>query len=153
VTAELDGFYADACVSVPVGRPRREAVRLAGVARAALTQAIGVATAGAPLNRIGATVERVADRAGAAVCEDLLGHGIGRSIHEDPPVPNLYVAELDEALVEGLVLTIEPMLSAGSGEVAEAGDGWTIRTADGALSAHAEHTLVITRGAPIVLTQ
>jgi methionyl aminopeptidase len=81
-----------------------------------------------------------------------MGHGIGRRIHEPPNVPNHYVPQLSQALTNGLVLTIEPIISAGSGAVRETGDGWTVRTADGALSAHVEHTIVITQGEPIVLT-
>jgi methionyl aminopeptidase len=152
VTAELDGFYADACVSVPVGRPRMQALRLVGSARAGLTHAMRVARAGAPLNAIGATVERTVTARGHAVCASLLGHGIGRRIHEPPDVPNHYVHRLSQPLTPGLVLTIEPVVSAGSGAVVECDDGWTIRTADGALAAHVEHTLVITDGDPIVLT-
>ena len=152
VTAELDGFYADACVSVPVGRARAETIRLVASARRALEDALGVATAGAPLDAIGATVERTVTGRGHSVCAELGGHGIGRRIHEDPTVPNHYVEALNEPLTEGLVLTIEPIISAGSGAVAPDRDGWTIRTADGALSAHAEHTLVITAGAPLLLT-
>jgi methionyl aminopeptidase len=152
VTAELDGFYADACVSVPVGRASPQTMRLVASARRALNDAIGIARAGAPLNLIGATVERTITGRGHSVCAELTGHGIGRRIHEDPTVPSYYVAGLDEPLTEGLVLTIEPIISAGNGAVVAGDDGWTIRTADGALSAHAEHTLVITTGAPLLLT-
>ncbi len=152
VTAELDGFYADACISVPVGHPRAVATRLAGTARRALDNAMRAAYAGAPLNAIGAAVEETVLARGHAVCTDLMGHGIGRRIHEPPHVPNHYVAKLSDTLTEGLVLTIEPIISAGSGAVREAGDGWTVRTADGALSAHFEHTVVITRAKPLVLT-
>jgi methionyl aminopeptidase len=152
VTAELDGFYADACISVPVGRARPGAARLAETARRALANAMQAARAGAPLNAIGAAVEETVLRRGHAVCTDLMGHGIGRRIHEPPHVPNHYVPRLSQALTDGLVLTIEPIISAGSGAVRETGDGWTVRTADGAMSAHAEHTIVITRGEPVVLT-
>ena len=152
VTAELDGFYADACESVPVGRVGPETVRLADTARRALADAMSTARAGAPLNAIGGAVERTVTARGHAVCTDLVGHGIGRRIHEPPRVPNYYVARLSLPLTEGLVLTIEPIISAGSGAVRESGDGWTVRTADGALSAHAEHTIVITSGEPVVLT-
>jgi methionyl aminopeptidase len=152
VTAELDGFYADACVSVPVGRPRAGAVRLAETARRGLRAGLSAARAGAPLNAIGAAVEGAVAARGHAVCGDLMGHGIGRRIHEPPHVPNRYVAALTDELTEGLVLTVEPIVSAGSGAVHESGDGWTVRTADGALSAHAEHTVVIRRGEPLVLT-
>lgn len=153
VTAELDGFYADACVSVPVGGGAARAASLAKTARLALDAALGVASAGTPMNAIGATVSRTVTDRGHAVCADLTGHGIGRRIHEPPNVPNVFVAELDQPLTTGLVMTIEPIISAGSGEVVEAADGWTFRTADHALSAHAEHTIVITTGAPIVLTR
>jgi methionyl aminopeptidase len=152
VTAELDGFYADACVSVPVGRARPEAARLVRSAKAALADGMAVARAGAPLNAIGKAVERKVSGDGNSVCAELLGHGIGRQIHEPPNVPAVYVPWLSQPLTEGLVLTIEPIISAGSGAVREAGDGWTMRTSDGTLSAHAEHTMVITAGKPIVLT-
>lgn len=152
VTAELDGFYADACISVSVGRGRPGSGRLAQTARRAMADAIRAARAGAPLNAIGAAVEGAVLARGHAVCTDLTGHGIGRRIHEPPLVPNHYVARLTQPLTEGLVLTVEPILSAGSGAVEESSDGWTVRTADGAMSAHMEHTIVIRRGAPIVLT-
>jgi methionyl aminopeptidase len=152
VAAELDGFYADACISVPVGRVRPSTTALVDTAHAALANALRVARCGAPLNAIGAAVEQTAIRHGHAVCTDLLGHGIGRRIHEAPNVPNYYVRRLSEPLSDGLVLTIEPVVSAGSGAVREAADGWTLLTADGALSAHVEHTIVITQGEPIVLT-
>jgi methionyl aminopeptidase len=152
VTAELDGFYADACVSVPVGHPRPEAERLVRSARKALADGMKVARAGAPLNAIGKAVERTVHGNGHSVCAELLGHGIGRQIHEAPNVPAVYVPWMSEPLTEGLVLTIEPIIAAGTGSVEEAGDGWTMRTSDGTLSAHAEHTMVITRGKPLVLT-
>jgi methionyl aminopeptidase len=152
VTAELDGFYADACVSVAVGRGGPEATRLAGTVRAALGQALEVARAGAPLNGVGAAVQSAVSRGGYSVCPDLMGHGIGRRIHELPHVHNHYVAELSQPLPAGLVMTIEPIASAGSGQVRQTSDGWTIRTADGALAAHFEHTIVITDGDPLILT-
>src|SRR3954462_14269023 len=152
VTAELDGYYADACRTVAVGRPRPEAARLVGTAEQALRRGLSVARAGAPLNAIGGAVEETVVARGAAVCAPLTGHGIGRRIHEPPDVPNLFVPALSEPLTEGLVITVEPIIAAGSGEIRDAGDGWTICTADGSLSAHAEHTVVITAGAPLVLT-
>ncbi len=152
VTAELDGFYADACVTVSAGRPRPASARLAATASRALVAGIGAARAGAPLNAVGAAVESVVSARGHAVCTDLAGHGIGRRIHEPPTVPSYYDARLAAPLTEGLVMTIEPIVSAGSGRVYETGDGWTVRTADGAVCAHAEHTIVIRDGAPLVLT-
>jgi len=152
VAAELDGFYADACVSVPVGRARPATTRLATTARVALEHGLRAARAGQPLNAIGAAVEQTVNAHGYSVCAALLGHGIGRRIHEAPEVPSVYVPELTEQLTVGLVLTIEPIVSAGSGDVRDAGDGWTVSTADGSTAAHAEHTIVITAGAPLVLT-
>jgi methionyl aminopeptidase len=81
-----------------------------------------------------------------------MGHGIGRRIHELPHVPNHYVPSMSQTLTEGLVLTIEPIVSAGNGAVRHGGDGWTVKTADGAMAAHVEHTLVITRDRPLLLT-
>jgi methionyl aminopeptidase len=152
VAAELDGFYADACISVGVGRARPATNRLAAAARHALAQALTAACAGAPQSAIGATIQREASARGYAVCAELMGHGIGRHLHEAPDVPSFYDAELTQSLTDGLVLTIEPIVSAGSGAVRQGGDGWTVCTADGALSAHEEHTIVITPGAPLILT-
>jgi methionyl aminopeptidase len=152
VTAELRGFYADACVTVPVGGADPRALRLVACAERALAAALRVAKAGAPLNTIGATVERIVEASGYGVCVALTGHGIGRRIHEPPEVPNHFVPELDEPLADGQVITIEPIISAGTGETRDGGDGWTVVTADGALSAHAEHTVVIGPDGPEILT-
>ncbi|MEO8968069.1 MAG: type I methionyl aminopeptidase [Solirubrobacteraceae bacterium] len=152
VTAELDGFYADACVSVPVGRPRRSTMALMAAAQAALTQALGVARTGTPINQIGRAVQHTIEQRGYAVCPDLSGHGIGRRIHEDPMVLNHYVPGDSQPLTDGLVITIEPIISTGTGAVRQAKDGWTITTADGTLSAHVEHTVVITDSQPIIPT-
>jgi methionyl aminopeptidase len=152
VTAELDGFYADACISVAVGSAQPETLRLIATAQEALAAGMRAAHTGAPLNAIGAAVEGTVRRHDLAVCPELLGHGIGRRIHESPFVPSFYDPRLTEPLTEGLVMTIEPIISAGSGLVEDSGDGWTMRTSDGSRSAHFEHTIVITEGDPIVLT-
>lgn len=152
VTAELGGYYADACVSVPVGEVDRFRLDLAAASQEALRQAMLVACAGTPINRIGRTVESVVASRGYSVCRELAGHGIGRGIHESPTVPSYEHPGFSQPLTAGLVITIEPIISAGTGAVREDGDGWTISTADGACSAHFEHTLVITDDAPIVLT-
>lgn len=152
VTVELDGFYADACRTVVVGDAGGPGRRLIQTAELALAAGIRAASAGAPLNAVGGAVEQTVDARGHAVCRELMGHGIGRRIHEPPNVPNHFVAALDQPLTDGLVLTIEPIVSAGSGAVVEAGDGWTVRSADGAPTAHAEHTLVIRGAEPLVLT-
>jgi methionyl aminopeptidase len=152
VTAELDGFYADAAITVPVGPVAPRAARLAAAAQAALRRGLQAARAGAPANAIGRAVQDEAERRGCAVLGELTGHGIGRSIHEEPTVPNVYVPGLGAPLRAGTVITIEPILGLGSGAVRTGGDGWTILTANGAPSAHAEHTLVVSAGEPIVLT-
>jgi methionyl aminopeptidase len=152
VTAELDGFYADAAVTLPVGAVAPRLRRLMGAAQAALRRGLGAARAGAPVNAIGAAVEAEAQRRGFAVLADLTGHGIGRTIHEDPTVPNVYVRDLDVPLRDGAVITIEPILGLGSGDVREAGDGWTVLSADGSATAHVEHTIVVSAREPIVLT-
>jgi methionyl aminopeptidase len=97
-------------------------------------------------------VDREVRRQGFAVVRGLAGHGVGRTIHEWPSVPNQYDPWQKDVLTEGLVLTIEPMISAGSPDAIQDRDGWTIRTRDGSLSAHCEHTLVITRDQPVILT-
>ena len=152
VTVELNGWYADACRTAFVGRPSPQAAELVAAAREALDRAIATASAGAPLNAIGAVVEETVRARGFAVCELLSGHGIGRRIHEPPEVLNYYDPDLGEPLAEGQVFTIEPIIAARDGDVVEMDDGWTVRTADGSLSAHAEHTIAITREQPIVLT-
>jgi methionyl aminopeptidase len=152
VTAELDGYYADAAISVPVGRVPPRVARLAAAAQAALRRGMAAARAGAPANAIGRAVQDEAERRGCAVLGELTGHGIGRSIHEEPTVPNVFVPGFDAPLRAGTVITIEPILGLGSGDVRAGSDGWTILTAAGAPAAHAEHTLVVSAGEPIVLT-
>jgi methionyl aminopeptidase len=104
------------------------------------------------VNAIGREVEREVRRHGFVVVAGLAGHGVGRTIHEPPTVGNAYDPWQTDVLTDGLVITIEPMISAGSRRVVQEDDGWTLRTKDRSLSAHHEHTLVITRGAPVVLT-
>lgn len=152
VTAELNGFYADACVSVPVGRTRGSHIRLAHASRQALNSGLRAARAGAAINEIGRAVDTTASSYGYSVCRDLIGHGIGRRIHEEPNVPSFHHPGFHQPLTEGLVITIEPIIAAGNGEVSETGDGWTLKTRDGSCAAHFEHTIVVTNGAPIILT-
>ncbi|MBJ7328964.1 MAG: type I methionyl aminopeptidase [Solirubrobacteraceae bacterium] len=152
VTVELDGFCADACETVSVGRAPKQHAQLASAARAGLARGMAAATAGAPLHAIGTAVQDEVERRGFSVCAELTGHGIGRKIHEWPTVANVFDPRATQPLTEGLVITIEPIISAGSGAVELRDDGWTISTADGAPAAHAEHTLMVTAGAPVVLT-
>ncbi len=152
VTAELNGYYADACVSVPVGKVHPSRLSLIAAGQEALKQAMMIARAGTPINQVGRTVQSVVAARGYSVCRDLTGHGIGRSIHEWPTVPNYDEPALSQPLTAGLVITIEPIISAGTGAVYQSHDGWTIKTADQACSAHVEHTVVITDHAPVLIT-
>jgi methionyl aminopeptidase len=97
-------------------------------------------------------VQRTVQDGGFAVCDGLMGHGIGRRVHEAPDVPNVYEPSLTQPLTAGLVITIEPLVAAGGPAVRLAADGWTVRTADASMSAHSEHTIVVRDGAPLVLT-
>jgi methionyl aminopeptidase len=150
VTAELDGFYADACRTVPVGRVRPREQRLAAAAQSALKRGLAAARAGESVGAIGAAVQHEVERRGFSVCAELTGHGIGRRIHEEPSVPN--VVNDGPELTPGLVITVEPIIAAGSGDVYMDRDGWTVRTGDGSPSAHAEHTIVVTERAPVLVT-
>jgi methionyl aminopeptidase len=152
VTAELDGYYADACRSLPFGKSSPATARLVAAAERALAEGLRAAIAGAPVSAIGAAVDRTVAAHGFTVCAELTGHGIGRRIHEPPTVPNRWLPGFDQPLEDGLVITVEPIISAGSGAVREAKDGWAFRTADGSLAAHAEHTVIIRAGHPVVLT-
>jgi len=152
VTIEKDGFMADAAETVAVGEVSEENLRLIACAERAFAKAMLVARAGFRVFEIGRAVEREVRRCGFSVIRDLGGHGIGRTIHEEPRVPNYADPEANQILTEGLVITVEPIIAAGSGRAFVANDGWTVRTADHRPSAHFEHTLVITQGEPILLT-
>jgi methionyl aminopeptidase len=152
VTIEKDGFMADAAETVAVGEVSEEKRRLMDCAQRAFTKAMLVARVGFRVSEIGRVVEREVRRSGFSVIRDLGGHGIGRTIHEEPRVPNFADPAASQILTEGLVITVEPIIAAGSGRATVAKDGWTVRTADRRPSAHYEHTLVITRGEPILLT-
>src|SRR5246127_111651 len=152
VTVEKDGFMADAAETVPVGEISQEAERLMTCARRAFEKAMLVARVGYRVSEIGRAVEREVRREGFSVIRELGGHGIGRTIHEDPRVPNFADPEARQVLTEGLVITVEPIIAAGSGRTLLEKDGWTMRTADRRPSAHYEHTIVITKSRPLVLT-
>lgn len=152
VTIEKDGFMADAAETVAVGEVAEESRRLMECAQAAFEKAMLVARAGFRVSEIGRVVEREVRRSGFSVIRDLGGHGIGRTIHEDPRVPNFADPAATQILTEGLVITVEPIIAAGSGRAFVAKDGWTVCTADHRPSAHYEHTLVITKSEPMLLT-
>ena len=152
VTVEKNGYIADAARSVIVESGSEGVRKLAACASAAFEAALDVARAGNKVNEIGRAVEREVRRQGFTVVRSLTGHGVGRTIHEPPTVANYYDPSQRDVLTEGLVLTIEPLITAGSGKAVDGEDGWTIRTRDGSLSAHHEHTLVITKDRPVLLT-
>jgi methionyl aminopeptidase len=151
-TAEKDGFMADAAITVPVGVVSEQKRRLLRCAERAFALALRVARAGNCVSEIGRVVEREVRRCGFSVIRELGGHGIGRTIHEEPRIPNYADAAAREILTEGLVITIEPIIAAGSGQAVLSMDGWTICTADRTASAHYEQTLMITQGEPVLLT-
>jgi methionyl aminopeptidase len=152
LVAEKNGYYADAAVTVPVGRVHPEARALIVAAEHAFRQGAGKARAGNRVYEIGRAVEREVRSRGFSVMRELCGHGVGRTIHEEPSVPNYHDPRCRGHLTDGLVITIEPIISAGDANASLQPDHWTIVTDDGSLAAHYEHTIVITRGQPILLT-
>jgi methionyl aminopeptidase len=152
VSAELAGYWADAAITVlvPPVAPQRQ--RLSDCARAALAAGIAAASAGQRIGVIGRAAEEVVGRDGFNVIRDLPGHGVGRALHEAPSRVPMYAAHTKGRLHEGDVLTVEPHISAGSIRLLQGADGWTLSTADGSLAAAWEHTIVITRGTPVVVT-
>lgn len=149
----LDGFYSDAAVTYAVGTPSAQTKRLLDTTRASLDAAIKQAQVGGRLGDISAAVQEICEAQGFGVVRDFVGHGIGRSMHEDPQVPNFGVRGKGPRLKAGMVLAIEPMINAGRPDVRVLKDGWTAVTVDGSYSAHFEHTVAITKGGPVVLTQ
>lgn len=152
VTVEKNGYMADAAITVPVGKVTEERRRMIAAARAGFEKAMEVAVAGNRVRDIGRAVEGEVERRGFRVVRELAGHGIGRTIHEPPSIPSHYDGRLTQTLTEGLVITVEPIVAERSPKTFEDDDGWTVRTLDGGFAAHYEHTLVVTRGRPILLT-
>ena len=152
VSAELDGYWADTGASFPVGEVSVEANALLRATRLALEDGMREARADAPVRNIGRAVERRAKECGFRVVRNLCGHGVGRHIHESPQIPNTFDARDRTVLQEGLVITIEPFLTTGATTAFEGADGWTLSTPDGSRGAQFEHTMIITRGQPIVVT-
>ena len=148
----VDGFYADAAVSVFVGQPPAATQKLINVTRESLGMGINAAQPGARLGDVSAAVQQHVEANGFSVVRDFVGHGIGRALHEDPPIPNFGKPGTGMRLQPGLVLAIEPMVNAGSADVETLADGWTAVTKDGSLSAHFEHTVAVTESGPEILT-
>jgi methionyl aminopeptidase len=150
--AIVDGYFGDSARTFPVGRVSDEATRLMRVTRESLEAGIAACRAGGRLYDIGAAVQAVAEGAGFSVVREYVGHGIGRQMHAEPQVPNYGTAGKGPTLLPGMVLAIEPMVNAGGAAVRQLQDGWTVVTADGAYSAHFEHTVAVTEDGPVVLT-
>lgn len=150
---ELNGFYADAAVTCPVGTVTPEAARLIEVTREALFRGIAQAVPGKRMGDLGHAVQSYAEANGYSVIRDLVGHGIGKALHEDLQVPNYGRPGRGVPLKEGMTLAVEPMISAGDYEVRMLADGWTIVTADNSLVAHFEHTIAIGADGPDILTR
>ena len=149
----VDGFYSDCAVTYAVGAPSPTARKLLDVTKASLEAAIQQAVPGGRLFDISATVQEMCEAQGFGVVREFVGHGIGRSMHEDPQLPNFGMRGKGPRLKPGMVLAIEPMINAGAPEVKVLPDGWTTITQDGSLSAHFEHTVAITKDGPLVLTR
>jgi methionyl aminopeptidase len=152
VGVTLDGFVADSAYTFPVGEIDAETERLLEVGNAALHAGIDRARAGGKLTDISHAVQRVTEDAGFSVVRSLVGHGVGRDMHEDPQIPNFGEPGRGPTLAPGMTLAIEPMITAGGHEVVVRPDQWTIATADGSLSAHFEHTVAVTKDGPRILT-
>jgi methionyl aminopeptidase len=152
LVAEKDGYYADAAVTVAVGEVSASATALARCAESAFRLAAKAARVGNRVYEIGRAVEHETRRCGFQVMRELCGHGVGRTIHEAPSVPNYHDPRFRARLTEGLVITIEPIIAAGGGRGELQSDRWTIKTADRSWSAHYEHTVAITKGEPVLLT-
>ena len=153
VTAELEGYIADAARTVALPPASVPAQRLRDAAERAFGLGAAGARAGALVSSIGRAVERSVLGDGFSVIRALSGHGVGRTIHEPPQVPNYFDRRQRDVLTEGLVLTIEPLISERPCRVVEEADGWTLRAHNRALAAHFEETIVVTAGAPLILTR
>jgi methionyl aminopeptidase len=150
--AIIEGWHADAAVTVPVGQIDGESKRLIQVTRASLEAAIAQVVAGNQLGDVGAAVEGKAEEAGFSVVREYVGHGIGTAMHEDPQIPNYGPPGRGMRIKEGHVFAIEPMVNAGGPDTELLDDGWTVVTRDGRRSAHFEHTIAVTEHGPEVLT-
>jgi methionyl aminopeptidase len=150
--AKLEGFYGDSAVTVAVGRVTEEANRLLSVTEGSLYEGLAAVKPGARVSDIGAAVQSHVEAHGFSVVREFVGHGIGTKLHEEPQIPNYGPAGRGPRLSEGMVLAVEPMVNFGKPAVKVLGDGWTAVTKDGSLSAHFEHTVVVTGNGCRILT-
>ena len=153
VGVEMHGYYGDAATSFPVGKVSAEATRLLEVTREALMRGIAMARAGGRVGDISHAIQSYVEGQGFTVVTALVGHGIGRAMHEEPQVPNYGPPDRGPRLMTGQVIAIEPMVNVGGPDVVTQDDGWTVATKDGSLSAHFEHTVAIGADGPEILTQ
>lgn len=152
VGVQKNGYYGDGAYTFPVGRISEEKARLMRVTRESLYEGIKQACAGNHLHDVSAAVQHHVENAGFSVVRELVGHGIGRSLHEEPAIPNFGRAGTGLLLKKGMALAIEPMVNAGTHKVKVGPDGWTVRTSDGRPSAHFEHTVIVRMGEAEILT-
>jgi methionyl aminopeptidase len=152
VGVTLGGFVADSAYTFPVGEISPEAERLLEVGQAALDAGVDQCRPGRRLSDISHAVQSVTEEAGFSVVRSLVGHGVGRAMHEDPQIPNFGAPGRGPLLAEGMTFAIEPMITAGAPDVVVHDDEWSISTSDGSLAAHFEHTVAITEGGPQILT-
>jgi len=148
----LDGYVSDSAVTIPIGNVPQAALHLLEVTRECLTVGVAEMVRGKHVGDIGAAVQAHAERHGFGVVRELVGHGVGRAMHEEPQVPNYGKPGTGMELRPGLVLAVEPMITQGAPAVRILGDGWTVVTADGKLAAHFEHTIAVTEDGPKILT-
>ena len=153
VGVTLDGYVADSAISLAIGTVDAEARHLMDVTRESLEAGLAECRTGRRLGDVSHAVQEVVEAAGFNVVRSLVGHGVGRTMHEDPQIPNFGDPGRGPRLEEGMVFAIEPMVNAGGHEVYVADDGWSIHTSDGSLSAHFEHTVAVTKAGPKVLTR
>jgi len=148
-----DGYYGDAAITIPIGEVCEETKRLLMVTQQCLELAIEKIDVGYRVSDISYAIQSNAESNGFSVVREFVGHGIGRSLHEDPEIPNFGLPSRGVRLMKGMVLAIEPMINAGVSEVKILNDGWTAVTADGSLSAHFEHSVAVTQNGPLILSK
>ncbi len=153
VSAELNGYFGDTGASMVVGTPNPEYQKMLDATKATLDKVLTLVRAGKPLNIIGKTVQQEANKNGYNPIFDLTGHGIGRQLHDKPSaIYNFHKSDDRRTLDNGLVLAIEPFFTTGQGHVVEKSDGWSLKTVDNTIAAQFEHTVIVTKGDPIILT-
>lgn len=151
--AKIDGYHGDNAATFAAGDVSKEALRLMETTKQSLYEGIKMAVAGNRIGDISSAVQRYVEARGYSVVRDYVGHGVGASLHEDPEVPNFGKPSHGVRLIPGMTLAIEPMVNAGRPEVRVLADKWTVETKDGSLSAHFEHSVLITSDGPVILTQ